>query len=92
MAQFRSQLVLRFLVLWYVFFFLSQLQVSDLINCGVYVFTPKIFSVIQEVYLLREDKGEWYCIVIPYLCYNSINWQEFLFLVDCEIAIIVSDF
>ncbi|KAL8475579.1 hypothetical protein ACS0TY_028293 [Phlomoides rotata] len=31
--------------------------VSDLINCGVYVFTPEIFSVIQEVYLLREDKA-----------------------------------
>lgn len=31
--------------------------VSNLINCGVYVFTPKIFSVIQEVYLLREDKA-----------------------------------
>ncbi|KAK4393042.1 Mannose-1-phosphate guanyltransferase alpha [Sesamum angolense] len=30
--------------------------VSDLINCGVYVFTPKIFSVIQEVFLLREDR------------------------------------
>ncbi|KAH6755399.1 ADP-glucose pyrophosphorylase family protein [Perilla frutescens var. hirtella] len=31
--------------------------VSNLINCGVYVFTPKIFSVIQEVYLCREDKA-----------------------------------
>lgn len=31
--------------------------VSNLINCGVYVFTPKIFNVIQEVYLLREDKA-----------------------------------
>ncbi|KAL0450621.1 UNVERIFIED_CONTAM: Mannose-1-phosphate guanyltransferase alpha [Sesamum latifolium] len=30
--------------------------VSNLINCGVYVFTPKIFSVIQEVFLLREDR------------------------------------
>ncbi|KAL0343951.1 UNVERIFIED_CONTAM: Mannose-1-phosphate guanyltransferase alpha [Sesamum angustifolium] len=32
--------------------------VSDLINCGVYVFTPKIFSVIQEVFLLREDRAD----------------------------------
>ncbi|XP_057769469.1 uncharacterized protein LOC130989518 [Salvia miltiorrhiza] len=31
--------------------------VSNLINCGIYVFTPNIFSVIQEVYLLREDKA-----------------------------------
>lgn len=30
--------------------------VSDLINCGVYVFTPQIFSAIQEVYLHMEDK------------------------------------
>ncbi|XP_047958628.1 mannose-1-phosphate guanyltransferase alpha-A-like isoform X2 [Salvia hispanica] len=30
--------------------------VSDLINCGIYVFTPNIFSVIQEVYRLREEK------------------------------------
>ncbi|KAI7981448.1 Mannose-1-phosphate guanyltransferase alpha [Camellia lanceoleosa] len=29
--------------------------VSDLINCGVYVFTPKIFSAIQEVSTHRED-------------------------------------
>lgn len=42
-----------------ILFLIPQLQVSNLINCGVYVFTPKIFSVIQEVYLLREDKGEW---------------------------------
>ncbi|XP_047958627.1 mannose-1-phosphate guanyltransferase alpha-B-like isoform X1 [Salvia hispanica] len=31
--------------------------VSDLINCGIYVFTPNIFSVIQEVYRLREEKA-----------------------------------
>lgn len=30
--------------------------VSDLINCGVYVFTPEIFSAIQDVFLNREDK------------------------------------
>lgn len=28
--------------------------VSDLINCGVYVFTPEIFSAIQNVYTHRE--------------------------------------
>ncbi|GAA0147250.1 transferase [Lithospermum erythrorhizon] len=30
--------------------------VSDLINCGVYVFTPEIFSVIQDVVVHREDR------------------------------------
>ncbi|KZV17234.1 mannose-1-phosphate guanyltransferase alpha [Dorcoceras hygrometricum] len=32
--------------------------VSDLINCGVYVFTPQIFSAIQEVYLHMEDRAD----------------------------------
>ncbi|XP_051140280.1 uncharacterized protein LOC127257836 isoform X2 [Andrographis paniculata] len=32
--------------------------VSDLINCGVYVFTPEIFIVIEEVYLLRKDRAD----------------------------------
>ncbi|KAK3013869.1 hypothetical protein RJ639_009266 [Escallonia herrerae] len=31
--------------------------VSDLINCGVYVFTPEIFSAIQDVFSYREDTG-----------------------------------
>ncbi|KAK9700132.1 hypothetical protein RND81_08G219200 [Saponaria officinalis] len=31
--------------------------VSDLINCGVYVFTPEIFSAIEGVILNREDKA-----------------------------------
>ncbi|KAL8160629.1 hypothetical protein V2J09_002166 [Rumex salicifolius] len=30
--------------------------VSDLINCGVYVFTPEIFSAIESVYANREEK------------------------------------
>ncbi|KAK3002314.1 hypothetical protein RJ639_021439 [Escallonia herrerae] len=29
--------------------------VSDLINCGVYVFTPEVFSAIQDVFSCRED-------------------------------------
>ncbi|KAK2967874.1 hypothetical protein RJ640_029868 [Escallonia rubra] len=29
--------------------------VSDLINCGVYVFTPEVFSAIQDVFSYRED-------------------------------------
>ncbi|KAL6551517.1 hypothetical protein OROGR_007671 [Orobanche gracilis] len=32
--------------------------VSDLVNCGVYVFTPKIFIVIEDVYLHREDRDD----------------------------------
>lgn len=33
------------------------LQVSDRINCGVYVFTPEIFTAIQGVSSLRKDRG-----------------------------------
>ncbi|KAF2316244.1 hypothetical protein GH714_041585 [Hevea brasiliensis] len=31
--------------------------VSDLINCGVYVFTPEIFTAIQGVFTNREDRA-----------------------------------
>ncbi|KAE8710013.1 ADP-glucose pyrophosphorylase family protein isoform 3 [Hibiscus syriacus] len=31
--------------------------VSDLINCGVYIFTPDIFTAIQEVSTHREDQA-----------------------------------
>ncbi|XP_050220659.1 uncharacterized protein LOC126671011 [Mercurialis annua] len=31
--------------------------VSDLINCGVYVFTPDIFTAIQGVFTNREGRG-----------------------------------
>ncbi|KAF5746854.1 mannose-1-phosphate guanyltransferase alpha-like isoform X1 [Tripterygium wilfordii] len=31
--------------------------VSDLINCGVYIFTPDIFRAIQDVSTHREDRG-----------------------------------
>ncbi|EXB47726.1 Mannose-1-phosphate guanyltransferase alpha-B [Morus notabilis] len=31
--------------------------VSDLINCGVYVFTPEIFTAIQDVSMHREDRA-----------------------------------
>lgn len=34
-----------------------KMQVSDLINCGVYVFTPDIFTAIQDVSTHREDRG-----------------------------------
>ncbi|KAL2528786.1 ADP-glucose pyrophosphorylase family protein [Forsythia ovata] len=31
--------------------------VSDLINCGVYIFTPKIFSAIEDVSMHWEDRA-----------------------------------
>ncbi|KAJ0051426.1 hypothetical protein Pint_02644 [Pistacia integerrima] len=31
--------------------------VSDLINCGVYVFTPDIFTAIHDVFTHREDRA-----------------------------------
>ncbi|KAG0481654.1 hypothetical protein HPP92_012512 [Vanilla planifolia] len=31
--------------------------VSDLINCGVYIFTPKIFEAIQDVFFQRTKKA-----------------------------------
>lgn len=31
--------------------------VSDLINCGVYVFTPSIFTAIQDVSIHQEDRA-----------------------------------
>lgn len=34
-----------------------EMQVSDLINCGVYIFTPEIFTAIQGVSTNREDRG-----------------------------------
>jgi len=33
------------------------MQVSDLINCGVYVFTPDIFTAIHDVYINQEGRG-----------------------------------
>lgn len=68
---------------------LSQFQVSDLINCGVYVFTPKIFSIVQDVFFHREDRGQWCCcylsLSMPYLILwllkNATPW-DFLFLVS----------
>jgi NDP-sugar pyrophosphorylase family protein len=31
--------------------------VSDLINCGVYIFTPNIFSAIEDVLKQKKDRG-----------------------------------
>jgi len=35
------------------------MQVSDLINCGVYVFTSDIFNAIEEVYSQIRDTCEY---------------------------------
>ncbi|KAI4341418.1 hypothetical protein MLD38_026145 [Melastoma candidum] len=32
--------------------------VSDLINCGVYIFTPEIFTAIRDVSTQREDRAQ----------------------------------
>jgi len=34
-----------------------SMQVSDLINCGVYIFTPDIFAAIEDVSINREGRG-----------------------------------
>ncbi|XP_008787128.1 mannose-1-phosphate guanyltransferase alpha-like isoform X2 [Phoenix dactylifera] len=31
--------------------------VSDLINCGVYIFTPNIFTAIEDVFMQRKDRA-----------------------------------
>lgn len=36
---------------------------SDRINCGVYIFTPDIFTAIQGVSTQRKDRGM-YCLVL----------------------------
>lgn len=41
-----------------------KMQVSDLINCGVYVFTPDIFTAIQDISAHREDRG-WFLQMQP---------------------------
>ena len=33
------------------------MQVSDLINCGVYVFTPHVFNAVEDVSSHREGRG-----------------------------------
>ncbi|GJN30656.1 hypothetical protein PR202_gb18981 [Eleusine coracana subsp. coracana] len=38
-------------------FYPKQVGVSDLINCGVYIFTPNIFSAIEDVLRQKKDRG-----------------------------------
>lgn len=41
------------------------MQVSDLINCGVYVFTSDIFKAIEGVYnQMREETCEFFTITL----------------------------
>ncbi|CAH8382461.1 unnamed protein product [Eruca vesicaria subsp. sativa] len=37
---------------------LLVIKVSDLINCGVYVFTPEVFTAIKDVSTQRNDTGK----------------------------------
>lgn len=41
----------------FVMYLLCMLQVSDRINCGVYVFSPGIFTAIQDVSTQRKERG-----------------------------------
>jgi hypothetical protein len=50
------------------------MQVSDRINCGVYVFTPEIFTAIQDVSSQRKDRGMQYG-VWPVGCWCVINLE-----------------
>jgi mannose-1-phosphate guanylyltransferase len=36
----------------------SVFQVSELINCGVYIFSPEIFSLVKEVATSRTESGK----------------------------------
>lgn len=38
---------------------LTWMQVSDRINCGVYIFTPDVFTAIEGVSTQRKDRGQW---------------------------------
>ena len=49
---------------------------SDLINCGVYVFTPEIFSAIQDVSTHREDRGGFFRLHMLLI----LGWYELLSL------------
>ncbi|OVA16243.1 Bacterial transferase hexapeptide repeat [Macleaya cordata] len=45
--------------------------VSDQINCGVYVFTPDIFTAIQDVIMHRKDRESVFLSTLVLLCFFS---------------------
>lgn len=58
----------------------SMSQVSDLINCGVYVFTPDIFTAIQDAIMQRNDRGINFILTMHYAkcCYilSLFSWFD----------------
>lgn len=42
----------------FVMYLFCLKQVSDRINCGVYVFTPGIFTAIEGVTTQRKERGQ----------------------------------
>lgn len=60
------------------------MQVSELINCGVYVFTPEIFSAIQDVSRHREDKGLLHFIMLPIRWFLAVYYYSIHYLYRCK--------
>lgn len=58
------------------FSFLDCSQVSDRINCGVYVFTPEIFTAIQGVSTQRKERG-WLVLFLRAAIYTSIQSKSY---------------
>lgn len=69
-----------FSLFWYFFVdtfsFLDCSQVSDRINCGVYVFTPEIFTAIQGVSTQRKERG-WLVLFLRAAIYTSIQSKSY---------------
>lgn len=67
--------------------YITKWQVNNVINCGIYVFTPKIFSIIEEVYHRKGDRGNSAQFLIHnFLCmrlYVAILTFQFWY-VDCS--------
>jgi mannose-1-phosphate guanylyltransferase len=40
--------------------------VSDLINCGVYIFTPNIFNAIEDVLKQKKDRGNMFSYILTF--------------------------
>lgn len=39
---------------------------SDLINCGVYIFTPEIFAAIEDVFKQRKERGRCFFLYLVF--------------------------
>ncbi|KAM0871471.1 hypothetical protein ACQ4PT_039365 [Festuca glaucescens] len=47
--------------------------VSDLINCGVYIFTPNIFNAIEDVLKQKKDRGHFLFRAQNLIPFNAIS-------------------